>query len=226
MSRTVLWIMTVFLSLAMVALVVIQAYWIKTSIEAEEKQLGLVVNQVLKRSPMSWCRMKQYGHPGGDPATSGQPPQQSGLEFSYRFRSSLVRTEEIYLEDEMEMNEEVIVFTRAHQSIKNQKVEMIDDSVVVIMGEDELPAGYHPGLCHEARADQAEAHQNLERAGGLWWITSSENAGGRGAYGGPDLRIQVEKLLSEKLSERGIEMPFEYAFMRREKTHLPVDGIQ
>ena len=47
MSRTVLWIMTIFLSLAMIALVAVQAYWINHSIESEEKQLGLVVNQVL-----------------------------------------------------------------------------------------------------------------------------------------------------------------------------------
>ncbi len=47
MSRTVLWILTVFLSLAMIALVGVQAYWFKNSIDAKEKQLGLVVNQVL-----------------------------------------------------------------------------------------------------------------------------------------------------------------------------------
>ena len=47
MSRTILWIMTIFLSLAMIALVAVQAYWIKHSIQSEENQLGLVVNQVL-----------------------------------------------------------------------------------------------------------------------------------------------------------------------------------
>ena len=47
MSRTVLWIVTIFLSLAMIALVAVQAYWIKHSIKSEENQLGLVVNQVL-----------------------------------------------------------------------------------------------------------------------------------------------------------------------------------
>ena len=46
MSRTVLWILTVFLSIAMIALVVVQAYWFKNSIEAKEQQLGMVVNQV------------------------------------------------------------------------------------------------------------------------------------------------------------------------------------
>ena len=47
MSRTVLWIVTVFLGLAMVAMILVQAYWIKRFLENEEHQLGLVVNEVL-----------------------------------------------------------------------------------------------------------------------------------------------------------------------------------
>jgi hypothetical protein len=39
--------MTVFLSLAMLALIAMQAYWIKHSIQSEENLLGLTVNQVL-----------------------------------------------------------------------------------------------------------------------------------------------------------------------------------
>ena len=47
MSRTVLWITTVFLSLAMIALVAVQAYWIKSSNESKDSQMGLLMNQVL-----------------------------------------------------------------------------------------------------------------------------------------------------------------------------------
>ncbi|HDS06225.1 MAG TPA: hypothetical protein ENO05_01240, partial [Bacteroides sp.] len=47
MSRTLLWIVTVFLSLAMLALVGLQAYWIRDSIVSKQNQLGLVVSQVL-----------------------------------------------------------------------------------------------------------------------------------------------------------------------------------
>ena len=47
MSRTILWIVTVFLALAMVAMIVVQAYWINRSRESEEMQLSMVVNQVL-----------------------------------------------------------------------------------------------------------------------------------------------------------------------------------
>src|SRR5210317_2103641 len=47
MSRTILWIVSVFLALAMVAMILVQAYWIRRSLESEEHQLGLVVNGVL-----------------------------------------------------------------------------------------------------------------------------------------------------------------------------------
>ena len=47
MSRTILWIVSLFLALAMVAMILVQAYWIRRSLESEEHQLGLVVNGVL-----------------------------------------------------------------------------------------------------------------------------------------------------------------------------------
>ena len=47
MSRTILWIVSVFLALAMVAMILAQVYWIRRSLESEEHQLGLVVNDVL-----------------------------------------------------------------------------------------------------------------------------------------------------------------------------------
>jgi two-component system phosphate regulon sensor histidine kinase PhoR len=187
MSRTVLWILTVFLSLAMIALVGVQTYWFKNSIDAQELHLGLVVNHVLGE-----------------------------------ISNELVQNETV-----MTILEEIQPPVIQHQSksvwnfhidgrgtyegTKNQKVKMIDDSVLVILGEDEFLQDtilISAMNANQIRMELTESwkeqevfvdkivRQMLAKAEGIEEsITKS----------------QVEKLLVTKLSEKGVEMPFEYA---------------
>lgn len=47
MSRKFLWIITVFMSLAMIGLIIVQAYWINNAIDVKEKQFSQIVNRAL-----------------------------------------------------------------------------------------------------------------------------------------------------------------------------------
>jgi two-component system phosphate regulon sensor histidine kinase PhoR len=47
MNKRFLWIIAVFMSLAMIGLIIVQAYWINNAIEVKEKQFSQIVNRVL-----------------------------------------------------------------------------------------------------------------------------------------------------------------------------------
>ena len=253
MSRTVLWILTVFLSLAMIALVGVQTYWFKNSIDAKEHQLGLVVNQVLgeisnelvqnetvmtileeirppvvkHQSTSVWNfhidGRSIYTESDDEEAfeeTEVYISEDAHGEVDIRIGDDVYANEGLHpgemeevpeVEEVPEMDNEVIVFRQPHKSIKNQKVEMIDDSVLVILGEDEylqdtiLISAMNPDEIRmelskswkeqEVFVDKIVRQMLVEAEGIEERITKS----------------QVEKLLRLKLNEKGVIMPFEYA---------------
>jgi two-component system phosphate regulon sensor histidine kinase PhoR len=204
----VLWIMTVFLSLAMIALVGVQAYWFKNSIESKERQLGLLVNQALTEISSELVQNETVLtilEEIKPPLVSHQSKSVWNFHIDGRSMYSGIENGEIRL------NDEIVVYSQPPASIKNQKLQMIDDSVLVILGEDELlqdtilisamkPEEIRTELSknlkeQEIFVDKIVRKMLLEEKGIEERITQT----------------QVKNLLTKKLSERGIDLPFEYA---------------
>ena len=206
--------MTIFLSLAMIALVAVQTYWIKHSIESEENQLGLAVNKVLSEMSEELVQNEtvlnilEEIHP---PVIQHQ--SRAIWNFQIDSRSSLSKDakEEIHVDENVQMNEEIIVFTPPHQSLKNQKIELIDDSVLVVLGEDEL---LHDTILISAmNPDQirTELNKSLKKQEELVnkvikkMLVEEENITDRISAS------QIKSLLQRKLSEKDVHIAFEYA---------------
>ena len=208
MSRTVLWIMTIFLSLAMIALVAVQAYWIKHSIESEEKQLRLVIYQVLSEISDELVQNETVI----DILEELRPPvfqPQSKAVWNFQIDSRSILSKEV--EGDLHMNEEIIVFTPPHPSLKNRKVEMIDDSVLVILGEDELmqntilisamnPEQIRLELTKRWKEQEVLVNKIIKKMLGEEEKITDRISGS-----------QIETLLQKKLSDQGVEIGFEYA---------------
>ncbi len=208
MSRTVLWILTIFLSLAMIALVTVQVYWIKHSIASEQYQLGLVVNQALSDVSNDLVQNETVINI----LEEIRPPvihyqSQSIWNFHIDWRSNMDPSGD----EKIELNENIIMYSPPHPSLKNQKVEMIDDSILVILGEDELM--HDTILVSAMKPDQVrkELSKNWEEQEVFVdkivrkMLVEEEHIADRISGS------QVENLLQKKLSERGIDMAFEYA---------------
>ena len=174
MSRTILWIVSVFLALAMLAMILVQVYWIKRSLESEEHQLGLVVNDVLSDisdelvqnetiiSILDVIRPPVLQH-----------QSQAIWNFHIDARSSYDRTDhslDISVEAEdigQDSDEErtVFTYTAPDRSLKNQKVTMINDSLLVVVGEDPtmqdtiLVSAMHPDLVRRELRRQVEKQE-------------------------------------------------------------------
>lgn len=203
MSRTVLWILTVFLSIAMIALVAVQTYWFKNSIEAKKEQLGLVVTQVLDeisdelvRNETAMAILEEI-----------QPPlvsHHSSTVWNFHIDGrSTVHAEGF--------EENVIVHSQPHRSIKNQKIEIIDDSVLVVVGEDEYLQDTI--LVSAMRPDQVRMKLSKtwrEQQGFVDKIVRQMLAEEE-AIEDRITASMVENLLIERLAEKGVELPFEYA---------------
>jgi signal transduction histidine kinase len=208
MSRTLLWIMTIFLSLSMMALVALQAYWIKHSIRSEEVQLGLMVSQVLSEVSDELVKNETVINI----IEEIQPPvvqHQSRAVWNFQIdaRSSLSRDSDHVVH----MDEELYFYSQPPAPLINQKVELIDDSILVILGEDELmqdtiliSAMKHEQVRSELQKEWMEQEVFVDRIVRRMMV---EEEGLEDKISG----AQVETLLKKKLAEKGVMMPFEYA---------------
>ena len=192
----------------MMALITVQAYWIKHSIQSEENQLGLTVSQVLSEISDELVKNETVINI----LEELQPPvvqHQSTTVWNYRYdaRSDLGADSDqvVY------MDEHLIVYPNPPQPLKNQKVELIDDSILVILGEDEMledtiliSAMNHEQVRTELEKEWLEQETFVNKVVRRMMV---EEQGIEDKIS----RAQVEALLKEKLSEKGVDMPFEYA---------------
>lgn len=211
MSRTVLWILTVFLSIAMIALVAIQAYWFKDSFEAKKQQLGMTMDQILGEISGELEQNQAFT----TILEELQPPVvslQSTSVWNYRIDD---RTAVAVSDTDSLPGQDVTytegVYHEPHHSIKNQKVKIIDDSIIVVIGQDEL----HEDTILVSAMNREEIKLELTRN---WQeqemfvdrVVRKMMAEGTSI----EERIsenQIEKMLSTKLLHKGIDLPYEYA---------------
>jgi two-component system phosphate regulon sensor histidine kinase PhoR len=212
MSRTFIWIVTVFLALAMVAMILVQVYWIRRSLESEEHQLGLVVNDVLSDISDELVQNETVI----TILNEIQPPvvqYQSQALWNFRIdtRSSYGHTETDADISADENKTSVYSYTIPDPSLKNQKVEMINDSLLVVVGEDMnlrdtiLISAMHPDLVRKELRNQLENQENFVNK----IVTKMLMEEGEVLE-----NISVEQIkasLTQKLTSRGVGIPFEYA---------------
>jgi two-component system phosphate regulon sensor histidine kinase PhoR len=251
MSRSILWIMTIFLSLAMVAMVGIQAYWIKHSMEAEENQLDLLVHQVLSeisdelirnetvisildeiRPPLIQQQSQAVWdfHIDARSAYDASEPEDALVEEEDRYEGSVeiyVESENIHVEGEhihaeaeelhKEKEEKVYLYTPPDHSLKNQTVELINDSVLVILGEDELMQDTILVSAMNPDHVRLELNKRVEEQVAFVDRIVNNMLFDEGEITERISGTQVESLLREKLLGRGLDMEFEYAVYKEGK---------
>ncbi len=214
MSRTVLWTMTVLLSLAMVALVAIQAYWIKHSIESEESQLRLVVTQVLSDLSDELVQNETVMHI----LEEIQPPViQYQSKTVWNFHIDARSTYDGTTREDIHLDEEIMIYSPAPKSLKNQKVEMIDDSVLVILGEDEYLQDTILISAMKPEAIRIELNKSMAEQELFVNKIVKKMLAVQKSIEDMISKSQIEHMLSEKLTQRGVNMPYEYAVYKEGK---------
>jgi two-component system phosphate regulon sensor histidine kinase PhoR len=224
MSRTILWIVSVFLALAMAAMILVQAYWIRRSLESEEHQLGLVVNGVLSDISNELVQNETVI----TILNEIRPPviqyqSQAIWNFHIDGRSSFDGTDsnvDITIEAEDRDERRRYIYTAPDASLKNQTVKMINDSLLVIVGEDIhmqdtiLVSAMHPDLVRK------ELRRQVERQHYFVDHIVKKMLMEEGQVLDNISEAQIEASLSEKLTSRGVGIPFEYAVY--EMGHDPI----
>lgn len=192
----------------MIALMLVQAYWIKSFIDSEENQLGLVVNQVFSEISDELIQNETIMHI----LDEIRPPlvqhrSKAVWNFHIDARSSYNETGQA----DTVTNENNIFYTSPPQSLINQKVKMVDDSVVVILGEDEFRQDTILISAMKTEQIRMELNKSLrEKEVFVDNIVRKMLAEEEGLEDKIS-KTQVEAMLKKKLADRGINMPFEYA---------------
>ncbi|MGM0474716.1 MAG: sensor histidine kinase [Bacteroidota bacterium] len=210
MSRTLLWIVTVFLSLTMLALVGLQAYWIKHSIESKQTQMGLVVNQVLADISNELEQNEavlQILEELQSPLFRRQ--SRSVWNFRMDFRSSLngMMREDIRLDGST-----------------NTMAETVNDSVLVILDEERIQNDTIMVQAMNPEQIRAKLNKSLEEQQAFVdkiirkMLAEEEDIEERIS------KSQIETLLRIKLTEKGVNMPFEYAVYEEGKPPIFQSG--
>ncbi len=210
MSRTLLWIVTVFLSLTMLALVGLQAYWIKHSIESKQTQMGLVVNQVLADISNELEQNEavlQILEELQSPLFRRQ--SRSVWNFRMDFRSSLngMMREDIRLDGST-----------------NTMAETVNDSVLVILDEERIQNDTIMVQAMNPDQIRAKLNKSLEEQQAFVdkiirkMLAEEEDIEERIS------KSQIETLLRIKLTEKGVNMPFEYAVYEEGKPPIFQSG--
>jgi two-component system phosphate regulon sensor histidine kinase PhoR len=220
MSRTILWIVSIFLALAVVAMILVQAYWIRRSMDSEAYQLGLVVNDVLSdisdelvQNETVITILNEITPP------VVQHQSQAVWNFHIDARSSYDRTgssidiaiEAEELDGDFDEENTEFTYTAPDRSLRNQKVEMINDTLLVVVGEDAdnqdtvLVSAMNPSLVRRELRKQVEKQEafvdHIVRRMLMKEGEVLENIS----------EAQIEASLSSKLTTRGVDFPFEYA---------------
>ncbi len=220
MSRTILWIVSIFLALAMMAMIMVQVYWIRRSLESEDHQLGLVVNDVLSEISDELVQNETVITILNEirpPVVQHQ--SQAVWNFHIDARSSYDRTESsVDLALEAEHNE--FKYTPPDSSLTNQKVVMINDSLLVVVGEDLstqdtiLVSAMHPDLVRRDLRKQVKKQEFFVDHIVKKMLMEEEQVLDKIS------NTQIETSLSQKLSARGLGNPFEYAVYKM--GHAPI----
>jgi two-component system phosphate regulon sensor histidine kinase PhoR len=210
--------------MAMVAMILVQTYWIRRSLESEEYQMGLVVKQVLAEISDELVQNETVI----TILDEIRPPlvqQQSEAVWDYHIdaRSAYDRTDHSHNAIEgadIDADEDIFIYESPDISLKNQKVERINDSLLVVIGEDlhsrdtilvsaMKPEQVRLELMKEMKRQEAFVNRVVRKM-------MVEEKHILGNISGE----RIEAMLKEKLPERGVDIPFEYAVY--EEGHQPM----
>ncbi len=180
----------------------------KHSITSEAQHLRLVVNQVLSEVSDELIRNETTLNI----LDELRPPviqhrSSSFWDFRIDARSSYSRRPG----GAVDIQEEVFAYTSPDQSLKGQHVRLINDSILVVVGHDEqiqdtilVNAMQPQQVLNELDKRWAEQEQLVEKVVKNMLVEEKDI---RDRFSGN----QIEKMVREKLQEKGVEFPFEYA---------------
>lgn len=192
----------------MIALVALQGYWIKTSMDAKEQQFGQTIHQVFQEVSDELLENET----AMEILEELQPPLiQHQSKAVWNFRIDARSSYSVIDDEDIQLDQNTLHYSSPHSSLKNRTAELIDDSILVIVAEDELLNDTL--LVSAMRPDQIR----VELSKSMQDPESFVNRIVRKMMVDEETIMnhftgdRIETLLRKKLHEKGIDVPFEYA---------------
>jgi len=222
MSRKVLWILSIFLSLALVSMILVQVYWINNSVELKENQFTLMVNQVLS-DISNELKQKETVSQILEEINSNNPQSNVTTYWSFQLNSSVI----IGSDDlpDQQQNEKVNVASPVPGKSSVKEKTIAEDSLIYVITEDEndpnsTTISVYPrnGMKQELEKSMEDRELFVDRIVKKMLVEDK-------SLEEMIPKQDLQNLLSNKLNQKGINLDFEFAlFDRNNKVIYESDG--
>jgi two-component system, OmpR family, phosphate regulon sensor histidine kinase PhoR len=215
MSKRILWILTIALSLAMLGFILLQVFWIRSATDLKEKQFKQLVNNTL--SDVSRQLDSYYTSVKMEKMIKGDDLGEE-IHVTWNVESDHTHEKGIYIDSEKMPKEEVIVVPYGEKSIQ-KTIEILDDTLLIIIYEGrkndtiqmkvpkeelELKKIEKSILEQEILVKKVMQKMLLEE------ISFEKRIG----------RKEFDKILISNLNDRGIDLKYEYAILENSKSEI------
>lgn len=220
MSRRILWIISVFMGVAMIFLIVVQTYWINNAYRLKEKQFSQVVNRVLnstvyevqEREAM-WHIMDEMEILDSTWEEASFGSYSNGSEESFSFDMST------RVENWNGTNQEVYVYQRSVPGSQKYELTIVADDSVILMSDPGAEVLLDSSRLEKVRiVHPQQLRSRIERKMAENRVFLDRMMDRMVAQNAPiEKRIQPEVLdhiLKAQLAQNGIDLDYEFAVLR------------
>lgn len=222
MSRRVLWILTIFLSLAMICMILVQVYWINNSMELKENQFSLLVNQVLT-DISNELKQKETVSQILEEINSNNLQSNVTTYWSFQLNSSVITGSDD--PNDLQHKGEVIVSSPVPLAPPEKGITMAEDSMIYVITEDENDPNSTTISVYPKKKVKKELEKSMEdREVFIDRIVKKMLIEDK-SLEEMIPKQNLQEILSKKLKQKGINLDFEFAlFDKNEKVIYKSDG--
>ena len=207
MSKKILWVLTVFLSLAMIALMLVQAYWINNSIKLKENQFSLLVNQVLTDISGELKQQETIKQILEEITVNPNTVQSGNFQSFWLNTTTLIDSG---IKSDIKLVEKIISDPFLSPGVFQDSLEWKDDTVYYIIKEHEFYPNKRIISVYPKNEIKSELRELMEEKQAF--IDRVVKKMMLDEKGVEELitQISLQNILSEKFREKGIHLDFEY----------------
>jgi two-component system, OmpR family, phosphate regulon sensor histidine kinase PhoR len=211
MSKHILWILTVALSLALLGLIFIQVSWIRSAVELKDKQFQQLVNTTL--TDVSRQLDRYYTTKRMNAIIEEKLAEESGLNWLI---DPDLYDPSLNLEGSINNSSS----TPIDKSIREDLAEIVGDSVIVITHHDGAVVDTINISGYQDEESRKKLEQSLREQQVMVATIMKRMLLDNVSFGERIEQGQLEKVLSRYLADRGVNLDYEYTVIRDNRKEI------
>lgn len=209
MSKRILWVLTIALSLAMLGLILLQVYWIRNATALKDKQFRQLVNNTL--ADVSRQMEDYYTSVHMEKIIKGEEEGQD-IQMSWNIVTNEMEDPAIIIDKHPHSDEELIVIPEK-EKLSTQTIEIIEDTILVISYEGKKKKDTIKIKVPEEELKLKKIKKSYREQEILVQKVMNKMFLEEVSFEKRIAQKDFEKILRMNLIDRGVDLKYEYAVM-------------